>query len=292
MGWRVVSVSSRSKLELKMNYLVIRREEEIKRVYLDEISVLIIENTGCSLTSSLLEALINKKIDVVFCDSKRNPLSQLIPFSSRFEANAQLFSQVNWTEESKSNAWAEIIRQKIKRQADNLRRFDEKIADKLLSYVPEIEPGDPTNREGHAAKVYFNAIFYPGFSRDDNSTLNAALNYGYAVILSYVNRQIVSCGYFTQFGLFHKNTFNQFNLGCDLMEPFRPLVDYKVSFLDLGLELTPENKIEILNVLNEEVYIDGQMTTAMNAIQAYVKSVFTAIEENDVELIKEYTYGF
>ena len=43
MGWRVVSVSSRSKLELKMNYLVIRREEEIKRVYLDEISVLIID---------------------------------------------------------------------------------------------------------------------------------------------------------------------------------------------------------------------------------------------------------
>ena len=272
-----------------MNYLVIRREEEIKRVYLDEISVLIIENTGCSLTSSLLEALINKKIDVVFCDSKRNPLSQLIPFSSRFEANAQLFSQVNWTEESKSNAWAEIIRQKIKRQADNLRRFDEKIADKLLSYVPEIEPGDPTNREGHAAKVYFNAIFYPGFSRDDNSTLNAALNYGYAVILSYVNRQIVSCGYFTQFGLFHKNTFNQFNLGCDLMEPFRPLVD-KIVKENFNERFDGGMKVKLVDVLNHKVRIKGKDQYVSNAISIYVKSVFNAIDKKDVDLINFFEY--
>lgn len=291
MGWRIITVSSRSKLELKMNYLVIRNEN-IKRVHLDEISVLVIENTGCSLTASLLEALWKKKINIVFCDTKRNPSAQLLPFSARFESNSQLFLQLSWDEEMKKLVWAEIINHKIIKQSENLRRVNATLADKLLEYTNEIEPGDVTNREGHAAKVYFNAIFHPEFSRDDVCTENIALNYGYSVILSCINRTIVSCGYSTQLGIFHHNTYNQFNLGCDLMEPFRPLVDFKVSQLNLGNELTTENKHELLNILNEGVYINGQKTTLLNAMQIYVKGVFSAIEEKDISFLQPYNYEF
>lgn len=291
MGWRVVSISSRSKLELKMNYLVIRNDF-IKRIHLDEISVLVIENTGCSMTAALLEALWKKKINVIFCDAKRNPAAQILPFAARFESNSQLFIQLNWDEEMKKVVWSEIITQKILKQSDNLRRINETLADKLLEYTKEIEPGDITNREGHAAKVYFNAIFHPDFSRDDDCLENAALNYGYAIILSCINRIIVSCGYSTQLGIFHKNTYNQFNLGCDLMEPFRPLVDYKVSKLNLQNELSQENKYMLLDVLNEEVYINGQRTTVLNAMQIYVRGVFSAIEEKNMGFFKAYYYGF
>ena len=291
MGWRVVSVSSRSKLELKMNYLVIRNDL-IKRIHLDEISVLIIENTGCSMTAALLEALWKKKINVIFCDAKRNPAAQVLPFAARFESNSQLFIQLNWDEEMKKVVWAEIINQKILKQSDNLRRINETLADKLLEYTKEIEPGDITNREGHAAKVYFNAIFHPDFSRDNDCLENAALNYGYAIILSCINRIIVSCGYSTQLGIFHKNTYNQFNLGCDLMEPFRPLVDYKVSKLNLKNELSQEDKYMLLDVLNEEVYINGQRTTVLNAMQIYVRGVFSAIEEKNMGFFKAYYYEF
>ena len=291
MGWRVVSVSSRSKLELKMNYLVIRNDT-IKRVHLDEISVLIIENTGCSMTAALLESLWKKKINVVFCDSKRNPSAQILPFSARFESNSQLFIQLNWDEEMKKRVWAEIINQKIMKQSDNLRRVNSELANKLMGYTKEIEPGDVTNREGHAAKVYFNALFYPEFSLDSECPENAALNYGYAIILSCMNRIIVACGYSTQLGIFHKNTFNQFNLGCDLMEPFRPLVDFKVSQLNLGNELTQENKYKLLDVLNEEVFINRQRTTVLNAMQIYARGVFSAIEEKDMSFFRAYDYEF
>ncbi len=291
MGWRVVAVSSRSKLELKMNYLVIRNET-IKRIHIDEISVLVIENTGCSITISLLEVLWKKRINIIICDSKRNPAAQVLPFTSRFESNSQLFIQLNWDEDMKKTVWAEIVNQKIRKQSDNLRRVNSDLADKLLEYTKEIEKGDITNREGHAAKVYFNAVFYPDFSRDDSCPVNAALNYGYAIILSCINRIIVSYGYSTQLGIFHKNTYNQFNLGCDLMEPFRPLVDYKVSTLELGNELSQENKYQLLNVLNEEVYIDDKKTTVQNAMQLYVKGVFSSIEEKDMSFFKEYYYGF
>lgn len=291
MGWRVLAVSSRSKLELKMNYLVIRNET-IKRVHLDEISVLMIENTGCSLTVALLEALWKKKINVIFCDSKRNPSAQVLPFSSRFESNSQLFAQLAWKTDMTKQVWAEIVKQKIIKQSENLRRVNPELADKLIGYTKEIEPGDITNREGHAAKVYFNAIFYPDYSRDDLCVENAALNYGYAIILSCINRIIVSCGYSTQLGIFHKNTYNQFNLGCDLMEPFRPLVDYKVSTLDLGDALSQDNKYKLIDVLNEEVYIDDKKTTVLNAMQIYAKGVFSSIEKEDMSFFKEYYYGF
>lgn len=291
MGWRVVVVSSRAKLELKMNYLVIRNDS-IKRIHLDEISVVVVESTGCTMTAALLEALWKKKINVIFCDAKRNPSAQLLPFSARFESNSQLFIQLNWDEEMKQIVWAEIVNQKIMKQADNLRRVNPLLADKLLEYTYEIEPGDSTNREGHAAKVYFNAIFYPNFSRDDDCPENAALNYGYAVILSCINRIIVSFGYLTQLGIFHRNIYNQFNLGCDLMEPFRPLVDYKVAQLHLQSEFTQEDKHKLLNLLNDEVYINKQKTTVLNAMQIFVRGVFSAIEEKNLSFFKTFYYEF
>lgn len=98
----------------------------------------------------------------------------------------------------------------------------------MRKYVEEIEYGDATNREGHAAKVYFNALFGMDFTRTEENSINAALNYGYGILLSTFNREIILNGYITQLGLFHNNMFNQFNLGSDLMEPFRPIVDQRV----------------------------------------------------------------
>lgn len=292
MSWRVVTISSRAKLELKMNYLVVRGEESTKRIFIDEISVLIIENTGCALTASLLEVLCKKKVNIIFCDSKRNPSAQLLPLYCKFESNAQFYSQLKWDEETKNTVWVEIVRLKIQKQADNIRKINPEVTEKLLSYCKDIEPKDETNREGPAAKVYFNALFYSGFSRSEDCFENSALNYGYAILLSCINRQIVANGYSTQLGIFHCNTFNQFNLGCDLMEPFRPIVDNIVTKLPREEELSQEAKHTLINFVNESVLIDGQRTTVLNAIQIYVKSVLDALDEKDISLIKSYSYEF
>lgn len=128
-----------------------------------------------------------------------------------------------------------------------------------------------TNREGHAAKVYFNALFGKNFSRTDESTTNAALNYGYSIILSSFTREIVANGYMTQLGLFHNNMFNQFNLASDLMEPFRILIDRKVVNMNLDkFELS--EKLELVNVLNESVIIDMTRRSVANAISQYTKA--------------------
>ena len=184
--------------------------------------------------------------------------------------------------------WTEVVTEKIRRQAGLLQKLQKPEAEMLYSYIDEIEFGDVTNREGHAAKVYFNALFGKKFTRTEECPVNAALNYGYSLILSAFNREIVANGYLTQIGLFHDNMFNQFNLASDLMEPFRPLTDEKVYYLKPEKFETDEKHM-MLGLLNEEVLIAGKREYFLNAVKLYVKSVFDALNEKDSSLIRFYT---
>lgn len=79
MSWRTVVISSSAKLDYQMGYLIVRNQDVVK-IHISEISILMIETTSVSLTAALLCELTKKKIKVVFCDEKRNPSSELIPY--------------------------------------------------------------------------------------------------------------------------------------------------------------------------------------------------------------------
>ena len=286
MSWRTVVISSSAKLDYHMGYMVVRKDEEIK-IHISEISILIIESTAVSLTAALLSELTKKKIKVIFCDEKRNPSSELVSYYGAHDTSEKIRRQMAWTNDVKSIIWTEIVREKILKQAKHLDEWNLAEAEMLYNYINEIEIGDASNREGHAAKVYFNALFGKDFTRTEENSINAALNYGYGIILSTFNREIVSNGYITQIGLFHDNMFNQFNLASDLMEPFRVLIDREVIQMQRK-EFTHEEKIQLVNVLNNEVMIDGKTQYVNNAIKIYCKSVFDALNENDSALIRFY----
>ncbi|MCR5336780.1 MAG: type II CRISPR-associated endonuclease Cas1 [Synergistes sp.] len=285
MSWRVVAVSSRAKLDYKMDYLVIRTEESTKRIHLSEISVLLIESTAVSLTAYLLCELSRRNINVIFCDEKRNPYGTMSPFYGSHDTSLKFRNQIKWSDTSKAAVWTEIVRAKISGQASVLKAVGCPEAELLGSYIQQIQDADVTNREGHAAKVYFNALFGMSFSRSVDNTVNAALNYGYSIILSAFARESAVCGYATQLGICHDNMFNQFNLACDLMEPFRPFVDYKVKLM-APEKFEHDEKMELVRLLNSKVLIDGRSQYMTNAMSVYAKSVFNAIEERDISLIK------
>lgn len=289
MSWRTVVISNSAKLDYQMGFMIVRQTDIIK-IHLSEIALLLVESTAVSLTSALLAELTKKKIKVVFCDEKRNPSSELISLYGSHDTSAKVRMQVEWESEIKNAVWTEIVTEKIRKQME-LLQFCGKIeeASMLRGYIRQIQPGDITNREGHAAKVYFNALFGKDFSRTLDIPYNAALNYGYGILLSLVNREIVSNGYITQLGLFHDNMFNAFNLGSDLMEPFRILVDYVVYKLRPE-KFEHEEKMELLSVLNHEVQIDEKNNFVINAVKIYVKSVFEAINEKDISLIRFYQF--
>ncbi len=286
MSWRTVVVSNTAKLDYQMGFLVVRGKET-KKIHLNEIAILIVESTAVSLTAYLLSELSKHKIKVIFCDEKRYPSSELVSYYGSHDTSAKVRQQIIWNADTKEAVWTEIVTQKINNQAKMLELYDKEEATLLREYVREIQFGDATNREGHAAKVYFNALFGKGFTRTEECPINAALNYGYTLLVSSFSREVTSNGYLTQLGLFHDNMFNQFNLASDLMEPFRTLVD------ELVIELQPEKfeveeKRAMLELFRLEVEIGGRKENVLNAIKIYTKSVFDAINNSDISEIKFY----
>lgn len=286
MSWRIVVISKRAKLDYQLGYLVVRNEE-VTKIHLSEISTILIESTAATVTTSLLAELTKKKIKVIFCDEKRNPSSELVGYYGSHDTSNKIRKQIQWSRHSKEAIWTEIVTEKIRKQKELLKNMGKEEAGLLESYLQEIGWNDETNREGHAAKVYFNALFGMTFTRTADCPENAALNYGYSILLSAFAREIVASGYITQLGLFHDNMFNQFNLASDLMEPFRVLIDREVIQMQRK-EFTHEEKIQLVNVLNNEVMIDGKTQYVNNAIKIYCKSVFDALNENDSALIRFY----
>ena len=246
-----------------------------------------IESTAVSLTTSLLAELTKRKVKVIFRNKKRNPSSELVSYYGSHDTSNKIRKQIAWRQNTKEAVWTEIVSEKIRKQKELLELLGKEEAELLSSYLQQIAWNDETNREGHAAKVYFNALFGLDFTRTEDNLINAALNYGYSIILSSFTREIVANGYITQMGLFHDNMFNQFNLASDLMEPFRPLVDKCV----LGMKLEQfehEEKMWLVDILNQEVQIDGKIQYVSNAIKIYCKSVFDALNEDDSALVRFY----
>lgn len=287
MSWRTVVVSSSAKLDYQLGFLVVRRDTTTK-IHLNEISVLLLESTAISLTASLVSELLKRKIKIIFCDEKRNPCGEVMPYYGSHDTSAKFRKQIVWERSVKAAVWTEVVSEKIRQQREFLEELGKNDEAKLLNeYLTEIEFGDVTNREGHAAKVYFNAVFGMDFTRTEECPINAALNYGYTIILSAFNREVVSNGYVTQLGIFHDNMFNPFNLSSDIMEPYRILVDRKVYQMR-PQKFEHEEKMELVNLLSSEVLISERKEYVNNAIKIYTKSILDALCENDVSLIRFY----
>ncbi len=286
MSWRIVVISKRAKLDYQLGFMVVR-SDEVTKIHLSEISTVMIESTAVSLTTSLLAELSRRKIKVIFCDEKRNPSSELVSYYGCHDTSNKVRKQIQWKQNVKEAVWTEIVTEKIRKQKELLELLGKDESRLLDSYIREIQWNDETNREGHAAKVYFNALFGLDFTRTADTPENAALNYGYSIILSAFTREVTANGYITQLGLFHDNMFNQFNLASDLMEPFRVLVDREVAGME-PKEFDHPEKMRLVNILNQEVRIDGKIQYVNNAVKIYCKSVFDALNENDSSLIRFY----
>ena len=289
MAWRTVVIRERAKLDYSLNFMTVRQEAGVKKISLGEIYMVIVENTAVSLTAVLLNEWVKNKIKVIFCDEKRNPSSELIQYYGSHDTSLKYKNQLEWSKESKERIWTRIVYEKVFNQMQFLKKLNKEEYKLLEQYLSELEWNDSSNREGFAAKVYFNALYGMEFSRNKECFINAALDYGYSIILSAFNREIVSSGYFTQLGLCHRNPFNKFNLSSDFMEPFRILIDEEVYNLE-GTEFTKDHKNKLINILNKTVVIDDKNQTVANAIKIYCRSLFSALVENDLEYVKMYKY--
>ena len=278
MSFRTVVISNQSKLNYKNRFLVVKQDNDEKYIHLSEIDTIIVDSIAVSISSYLLKELSDSKINIIFCDEKHNPFGELSSYYSSHNTSKKIQKQINWSKENKDLIWQSIIKNKIINQALMLHKIKSDKYELLLSYIEDVLASDKTNREGHAAKVYFNELFGKDFVRNDSDNINAALNYGYAILLSTINKEVISNGYLTQIGIHHKNEFNEFNLSCDLMEPFRIIIDNFVYF-NQDRELNTKYKLDIINIFNNRYNYENKNYVLKDIIKMYVKNTLESIEK-------------
>lgn len=258
---------------------MVRKEDDTVKVHLSEVSSVVLQTNQVYISAYLLSELSKAKISLVVSDEKRNPIGQYLPLYGAHNTSKRIGEQLEWGEPVKKRVWQRIVRDKIAHQADLLNaraREDEGLL--VSKLVPEVRSGDTTNREAMAARLYFPALFGSGFLRVDETPVNAALNYGYGILLSAVNREVVSRGYLTQCGICHRNEFNQFNLSCDFMEPFRPIVD-RIVFDNIDDDFTKHDKRLLVDMLNHSVSYRGGSYRVGSVIGLYVQDCLNALNK-------------
>lgn len=269
--------------------MVIRKEDDTTKVHLDDISSVVLETNRAFISAYLLAELAKKKISFVVSDEKHNPVAQTLPLYGAHNTSKRIAEQLEWGEPAKKRVWQRVVQDKISHQASVLSaRAKEEWGERIRSFVSEVRSGDPTNREGAAARLYFQALFGKGFSRDDEIPINAALDYGYSILLSSVNREIVARGYLTQVGICHRNEYNLYNLSCDLMEPFRPLVD-RLVYDNVEGDFTRDTKRLLVDMLNVAIPYRGGSYRVASVISLYVQDCLSALNKKlSVEEIEHF----
>lgn len=269
--------------------MVVRQEEQTM-IHLSEISMVVVESTAAYVSSYLLSELSRARIPVLFCDTKHNPTGLYSPLYGAHDCARRVKEQANWMKEDCDGLWARVVASKIGNQASVLESMGLLQAEMLREYAEDVLPGDVSNREGHAAKVYFNALFGNGFSRDAENSINAQLNYGYAILLAWVNREITLRGYLTQLGINHCNDYNQFNLACDFMEPFRPVIDrFVLDNHERGLDT--QVKSEILGLFSDEHQMPQGKYRLSSIIGLFVKTNLAILGKRaDMDSYMEFSF--
>ena len=258
---RTIVFSSPCKISVKDNQLVAESREcgEIKKIPIEDLGIVIVENLMTSISTPALNALSENNCAVVFCDSRHMPVSMLMNLDSNSVQAERYRQQLEASLPLKKNLWKQVIKAKIINQSRLLTELGLD-GNKLKPYYMNVKSGDSDNREGIAANIYWDTLLGRDFVRTrygDNP--NPLLNYGYAVLRAGMARAIMGSGLFPAFGLFHKNRYNAFPLADDLMEPYRPYVDQLVvQLLREGKEeLNTESKQRLLRVMFLDTHFKG-----------------------------------
>lgn len=286
MGWRSVIVENPAKLSLNNNQLLIQQDEHYS-IPLEDIETIILENRQINITASLLSKLAENEIALFTCDDKHMPNGLFLPFEGHCKQTQVVRTQLNLTEPFKKRCWQKIISQKILNQARCLELSGRPNVNELIRISRTVESGDKSNREAYAAKIYFKSLFGDGFSRSLENSINAGLNYGYAIFRGALARAVVAFGFIPALGLKHSNQLNGFNLADDLIEAFRPLVDLWVAEkIDGEEEFSKKNRLELVELLHFDCLIDNEKQSVLRAIQVMVASFSTACRLGDYKCLK------
>lgn len=290
MSWRIVYIEEAEEMKLYLDNLKVVKVEQEVLIPLSDIHTIVVDNSRTTVTARLMNKLSEYHILLIFCDETHQPNVFSLGLYSHYRVYGVLMQQMKWGDQIRGDMWKKIIKIKIDNQRTVLEYLQksEEVINKMRALSANVDYDDQTNREGLAAKVYFNELFGEGFKRERNAadTYNAALNYGYIVLRSCFARTVVAYGLHPAYGIGHRNQFNAFNLVDDCMEAFRPIIDLWVAMTAGEVEyLDREMKQQLIRRLSAKINIGGQKHTVLNAIDLFIQSFIRAMNEGNPDLL-------
>lgn len=287
---RTLYFTKPSRLSVKNKQLVVelKEEQQTKTVPVEDIGFMLIENMQISLTMPLIEELMNHNVAVIFCNSKHHPQSMLLNMEGHHQQTEVYRQQVAASEPLKKNLWKQTVIAKIENQANVLKKLN--VDDRPLPHLArQVKSGDSDNREGMAARIYWKRLFGGDFARERyGGWPNALLNYGYIVLRAAVARALTGSGLLPSFGIYHRNRYNAFCLADDIMEPYRPFIDYAVwdmcrKYPEVDI-VEKELKAELLEILSSDVGMKNQIRPLMIAITHTTASLAACFAGNKKQI--------
>jgi CRISPR-associated protein Cas1 len=251
-------------------------------VPLDDIGVLMISAFGATCTKEALVSLAERGAVTILCGSKGVPSALVLPMNVNYETALRTRLQSGASLPLKKRLWQSVVIAKLKHQSAVLRFFGrEEKANRIDIYASQVQSGDARNRESSGARIYWKALFDAGFSRHPHGDWpNALLNYGYSLLRGFAARAICAAGLNPVFGIHHENSTNPFPLADDLMEPYRPLVDFYVKQIlaDGATEMSPAVKHRISEFLWADLNFANETTPFYAAMERLAFSLVTSFK--------------
>lgn len=290
-GFRILEITKPSEVHVTANQLTIEQELEPKNkqkfsIPLEDLELIICSGSNIRLSTMAFSVLSENKIGVVIIGKDYMPSSIVLPYDANVRNASIAKIQLNINADIKERLWQKIIQKKIENQAKCLTLLGLDGTKDLMETITQVKTGDPENIEGIAAKFYFQQ-FHPGLVRRNDDPINSVLNYGYAVVRNTIIRDVVCAGFYPAIGIHHEGPFNSFNLADDLIEPWRAMVDVVAhNIVSLQTNLSREQRKQLTLVLHNACMINGEKNTISNGINIMIQSFKSAIETNDIELLK------
>ena len=250
---------------------------------IEDIGVVVIDHKQITITSGLMEALLENNCALITCDSRSMPVGLMLPLYGNTTQNERFRHQIDASVPLKKQLWQQTIQCKINNQASVLHDLRDEEVRCMRVWAKDVRSGDAENMEGRAAAYYWKYLFgqhIEGFTRDrDGVPPNNLLNYGYAILRAVIARALVTSGLLPTLGIHHHNRYNAYCLADDIMEPYRPYVDELVYKLvkNRGLPtdgLTREWKAELLAIPTLDVVISGKRSPLMVAAGQTTASLY------------------
>lgn len=287
MSYRCIYVRKADKINLKDNNLAVSNDGREVLVPLEDIALILIEDQRSAITVKLIASLSSYYIGLIICNEKYMPTSITLPLYMHYKQLKVFYMQLETKKPFNSQLWYKLVKQKIENQRKviTMTTKDDYTILKLTECEKDLKSNDKTNREGLAAKFFFSGLYGNAFNRNQNADdeINAALNYGYTILMANMSRLLAMYGFNTIIGIHHCSKTNNFNLSCDLMEPFRPIVDLIVyqNLKKLSYPLTKEIKKELLEILVKPIRINNKTYRIQHAMEEMILSYIKALENEN-----------